>query len=69
MNENWILLNTYQDLQYAEIMKGVLEERGIKAVVLNKKDSAYGTFGAAELYCHVNQGHEALQILEALNNE
>lgn len=33
----------------AEIVKGVLEDFGITAVILNKKDSSYNNFGNHEV--------------------
>ncbi|TNE79054.1 MAG: hypothetical protein EP332_12375 [Bacteroidetes bacterium] len=69
MNENWILLNTYVNRDLAAISQGYLEEQGILTVIINKQDSMYQSFGQFELYCHLNQAHDALNLLENLNNE
>lgn len=69
MNENWILLISYPSPDLAAISQGYLEEQGIITVLINKRDSMYQSFGQFELYCHLNQAHEALNLLENLNNE
>lgn len=43
--ENWIKVFETEAQVRAEIVKGVLEEHGIHAVVLNKKETVYKIFG------------------------
>lgn len=43
--ENWIKVFETEAQVRAEIVKGVLEEHGIQAVVLNKKETVYKIFG------------------------
>jgi hypothetical protein len=50
----------------AEIVKGVLEERGITAIILNKKESVYQIHGNFELM--VSSG-DTLQAINIINNE
>ncbi len=69
MNENWILLTTCQSPDQAAIIQGFLKEQGILTVLINKRDSMYQSFGQFELYCHLNQAHEALNLLEDLSHE
>ena len=38
--KDWSLVYKTKNLSRAEIVKGVLSERGINAVVINKKDSS-----------------------------
>lgn len=57
MENNWIKVRTYTQAFEAEIVKQMLEENGIAAVLLNKQDSSY-LFGKIELY--VNQQDEAM---------
>ncbi|MDX5320801.1 MAG: DUF2007 domain-containing protein [Bacteroidota bacterium] len=64
MEENWILLQSYQNPNEASLVQAMLEENGIQVIALNKRDSAYGLFGVIELYCHLNQAHEALNLME-----
>jgi hypothetical protein len=67
MEENWILLHSFQNPNEASLTKAMLEENGIQVVEVNKRDSSYGMFGTIELYCHVQQAHLALDLLN--NNE
>lgn len=49
MEKGWIKLKTFNGAIEAEIVKQMLEENGICAVLLNKQDSSY-FFGRIELY-------------------
>jgi len=69
MEENWILLNTYQNPNDASMKQAMLEGNGIKVVAINKRDSAYGLFGLVEVYCHLDQAHLALDLLEKEDHE
>ena len=61
MEKNWVKIRTYSKAIEAEIVKQMLEENGVAAVLLNKQDSSY-LFGMIELY--VNQEDEAIaQVL------
>lgn len=62
MLDNWKKIWESPSPERAEIAKSLLEDNGIQAVILNKKDSSY-LFGYCELY--VPQPHEsnALHIL------
>ena len=50
----------------AEIVKGVLEEKGITSVIVNKKDPVYLIHGNYEIMAPVA---EAVQALNIINNE
>ena len=56
------VFKTSQSYQ-AEIVKGVLSENGIQAVVVNKQDSAYH-FGFYEVKVEQDHVLSALQIVE-----
>jgi type III secretory pathway lipoprotein EscJ len=63
MQSNWQRVYT-SDLQYrAEIVKAVLAEHNIHAVLIDKKDSAYH-FGNIELYVAPEQVLTAIKIIE-----
>lgn len=47
--ENWIKVFESTGQVRAEIVKGILEENQIAAVVLNKKESVYQIFGNYEV--------------------
>ncbi|MFU8844204.1 MAG: putative signal transducing protein [Bacteroidales bacterium] len=49
MDKNWVKIYATSDVYKAELLKGLLIENEISAVVINKKDSAY-LIGEAELY-------------------
>lgn len=64
MESNWILLKSYDNESEALIKLQFLESMGIRAIILNKRDSSYPVFGVTELYCHLSQAHQALDIIE-----
>jgi len=48
----------------AEIVKGVLEENGITAVIVNKKDPVYKIHGNIEVMVLAEEAQRALNIVE-----
>ncbi|TAD98909.1 MAG: hypothetical protein EAZ97_10150 [Bacteroidetes bacterium] len=48
----------------AEIVKGVLEEHGIQAIIINKQASSYNNFGCFEILVNPYQIIDALTVLE-----
>jgi hypothetical protein len=64
MENDWKKIKTYTNAVQAEIVKQMLEENGIPAVVLNKQDSSY-LFGKIELY--VNEA--SIDVAERLVGE
>ena len=48
----------------AEIVKDVLLGRDITALIVNKRDSSYNTFGFFEVVVHNDNVIEALRIIE-----
>lgn len=57
MEKGWTKVKTFTKPIEAEIVKQMLEEHEIPAVLLNKQDSSY-LFGKIELY--VNESNEAV---------
>ncbi len=57
MGNDWIKVRTFTQNIEAEIVKQMLEENGVNAVLLNKQDSSY-LFGKIELY--VKQSDETI---------
>ena len=53
----------------AAIVKQMLEENNIKAVLLNKQDSSYLMFGLVELYVQEDQVEKTENLLKEINNE
>ena len=50
----------------SEIVKGVLEENGITAIILNKKESVYQIHGNYEVMV---SSSETIQAINIINNE
>jgi hypothetical protein len=62
--ENWIRVYEDQNQIRAEIVKGVLEERGVPAVVLNKKETIYQLHGTYQVLVPHDQVLSALQLIQ-----
>jgi hypothetical protein len=62
MSNNWQKIYKSGVIHRAELVKAVLEDNGIEAVIINKKDSMYN-FGEYEVF--VNRDHviKALKIV------
>lgn len=52
-----------------EIIKQMLEENNITAVMLNKQDSSYNMFGSVGLYVKKENQTIALQLIKEQHNE
>ncbi len=50
----------------AELLKGLLTENEINAVIINKKDSAY-LFGEVELYVTTNDAVKAKHLITQID--
>ncbi|QQT28293.1 DUF2007 domain-containing protein [Sphingobacterium spiritivorum] len=61
-------MKTYTNAIQSEIVKQMLLENEVNAVVLNKQDSSY-LFGKIELYVNVNDVEKANALIEELNPE
>ncbi len=62
--ENWIKVYEAGSPVRVEIVKGVLQEFGINAVVLNKKDSIYLIHGQYEVMVPKEEAKKALNIIK-----
>jgi len=62
MLENWEKVMVTEINSKAELSRIVLENNGVQAVLLNKKDSSY-LLGVFEIYVPVEQAAFAMQIL------
>ena len=68
MNSNWTKLKVYNQAYEAEIVKNMLIENNIPAVVLNKKDSSY-LFGVVELYVENENSEKASELMGSFGEE
>ena len=68
MNSNWTKIKVYNQAFEAEIVKNMLIENNIPAVVLNKKDSSY-LFGVVELYVEQEDANKAMELIGSFGDE
>jgi len=62
MNENWKLVYVHTNLFNVELIKAVLFDNEINAVIVNKKDQQYH-FGDIELYVSIDDFTKAKNII------
>jgi len=65
MEKDWIKVFATDRPFEAAIIKGLLLENGINAVLLNRQDSSYiqALPGQAEVYVHISQQAQALELI------
>jgi hypothetical protein len=63
MDEQWEVVFRSPTLYRVEMLKGLLEEENIPAVVVNKQDSSYIVIGEIELYIKREDILKAKQII------
>lgn len=63
MEDNWQEVFTTSQPWQAEMAKQVLEENGIAAVVVNRKDSSY-LFGEVAVYAETKNVEQAKELLK-----
>jgi len=63
MDQNWVKIYSTTVTYRAELLKGMLQENGIEAVLINKKDSAY-LFGEVDLYVQGDQVIKAQHLIK-----
>ena len=66
MEKNWTKIYSTVKMYQAELLKGMLEENNIEAVIINKQDSAY-LFGELELYVDADDVMVATRIINNQN--
>ncbi|MDH5828496.1 DUF2007 domain-containing protein [Sphingobacterium sp. SG20118] len=65
MEQGWKKIKIYANAIEAEIVKQMLEESGIPAIVLNKQDSSYLVFGKIELYVNQEDEEQAISLIDS----
>ncbi|HTH82607.1 MAG TPA: hypothetical protein VL490_06710 [Mucilaginibacter sp.] len=63
MEKNWIKIFTSSDFYRSEIVKQVLCEHQIDAVLLNKQASSHRDFGNVEVYIHQEDFSHAIELM------
>jgi len=64
MEKDWTLIYTVDKQYKADLAKEILKEEGITAVVMNKRDSAYRSFGEFEVYVNNEFAEKAKKKLQ-----
>jgi hypothetical protein len=64
---NWIKIYESNQPWQAEIVKAMLEENEITAIVMNQRDSSYQAFGSASVMVQATDQHTAAALLLTLN--
>jgi hypothetical protein len=63
MEKNWIKFFSSSDFYRSEIVKQVLCENEIDAVLLNKQASSHRAFGDVEVYIHQQDFSHAVEVM------
>ncbi|MDT3404395.1 putative signal transducing protein [Mucilaginibacter terrae] len=63
MEKNWVKIYTSSNYYQAEIIKQVLLEHEIGAVLLNKQASSHQNFGSVEVYIHEEDFSQAIELM------
>jgi hypothetical protein len=63
MEKNWIKIFASADYYQSEIVKQVLQEHNIDAVLLNRQASSHRDFGDIEVYIHRENFSNAIEIM------
>lgn len=50
MDNNWVIVHSSMNLQKMELLRHILSENQINAVVLNRQDSIYPVIGEIDIY-------------------
>jgi len=62
MEKNWVKIYRSANFYQSEIVKQMLLQHHIEAVLLNKQDSSY-RFGNVEVYVHQEDFDQAIELL------
>jgi hypothetical protein len=63
MEKNWVKIYKSTNFYQSEIVKQMLIQNDIGAVLMNKQDSSYRSFGNVEVYIHQQDFDHAIEIL------
>jgi len=66
MNKDWVKIYSTGEGYKAELLKGLLFENNIEAVIINKQDSSY-LFGELELYVNSKDIVKAKHVISTLD--
>ncbi len=63
MERDWVKIYTSPDFFKAEIIKQMLNENHVEAVLLNKQDSSFQKFGTVEVWVHQDNFSNAIELI------
>jgi hypothetical protein len=63
MEENWVKAFQSERMILAELAREVLDQNGIAAVIVNRKDSSYPVFGMCEVHVLASDQAQAQTII------
>ncbi|MVN90203.1 putative signal transducing protein [Mucilaginibacter aquatilis] len=63
MEKNWVKIYSSSNYYQAEIIKQVLLEHEIGAVLLNRQASSHQNFGNIEVYIHEENFSQAIELM------
>lgn len=64
---DWIKIYTTSNAHKSEIIKGMLNEHGIKANILNKRDSELPLLGDVEIFVEKSNESQAKKLIDEHN--
>jgi hypothetical protein len=64
MEKGWVIIKTYVNDFEAEIAKDMLNNNSIEAILINKRDSSFNSFGEIELFVKEADFDNALKLVE-----
>lgn len=67
--DNWISVFETDQLYRAELVKDILCDNDIDAVILNQKDSSYNTFGEIKVMVSQEDQEQAEEIIKSIHCE
>jgi len=63
MEKNWVRVYKSTNYYQSEIVKQMLIQHAVEAVLLNRQDSSYLNFGNVEVYVHQQNFDNAIELL------
>lgn len=69
MEKDWSVVYKTTNQFEVDIIQGMLRENGIESVIIDQKDSAYMSFGAASLFVHNDNLAKAQELIAQAEKE
>lgn len=69
MTNNWIPIFETDQIYRAEIIKGLLCDNGVEAIIFNQKDSSYTMLGTVKVMIDGKDKEKAAEIIKSANCE